>query len=508
MSSTVPRKRHPLRALWIGLFLILAITLTAGVLWARRRFVPVSYEASRYKETADILSNPWQGFYQLCGYYLKDENGNLESGIASHMAASRGDALVLIQINLGNYRSAPLSDKALQQLDTILSSWSGTDTGLILRFLYDWDGKGLESEPESIDLIKEHMSQVAPIVNRYAEHIYILQGIFVGNWGEMNNSAYLGHEAMTGLMNHLADLTDPSIFLSVRTPAQWRTIVDAADLPDPFPAFDGSLVSRLGLYNDGMLGSVTDTGTYGDTSRSGSDTPGDKGTREEELAFQEGLCRYVPNGGEVIIENPYNDLEAAIADLSQMHVSYLNKNYDPKVLDKWKDSVYTGDGCFYGCSGFDYIRAHLGYRYVLRDSSLAFDTWRDDTASLSLTLENVGFASSLKALTLWVTVQDCATGELHAFPLADDLRFLSGGSAMTCHLDLPVRSIPAGTYDLYLSLQDVQTRQTVLLGNSGLTEYGYPLGQLVIGADSPGIADLTDFLRTRWQSVSPHRPAA
>ena len=37
--------------------------------------------------------------------------------------------------------------------------------------------------------------------------------------------------------------------------------------------------------------------------------------RMEELAFQEKLCSRVPNGGEVIIDNEYNDLECAIADL-------------------------------------------------------------------------------------------------------------------------------------------------------------------------------------------------
>ena len=48
--------------------------------------------------------------------------------------------------------------------------------------------------------------------------------------------------------------------------------------------------------------------------------------REEELAFQDVLCSSVPSGGEVIVDNPYNDLENAIADLKTMHVSYLNED--------------------------------------------------------------------------------------------------------------------------------------------------------------------------------------
>ena len=46
------------------------------------------------------------------------------------------------------------------------------------------------------------------------------------------------------------------------------------------------------------------------------------------LIFQEKLCQYVPNGGEVTVDNEYNDLDNAITDLSQMHVSYLNSEHD------------------------------------------------------------------------------------------------------------------------------------------------------------------------------------
>lgn len=484
MNAASPRKKHSLRILCLSIILSMAVIILLFCLWLRKQYVPVSYESFSYKETSDILSNPWQGFYQLCGYCLSDDNDNLEASIASHIAASREDALALVQINLKNYNSGPLSEEALKQLTTILASWSRTDTRLILRFLYDWDGKGLENEPKTIEQIQEHMTQVAPIVNQYADYIYILQGIFVGNCGEMNNSAFLSREDMTQLMTHFAGLTDPDIFLSVRTPSHWRIITDTVDLPDPFPAFDGSLTARLGLYNDGMLGSLNDTGTYGDTSRSISDDPGAKRPREEELSFQETLCRYVPNGGEVILENPCNDLPNAIADLSQIHVSYLNRYHDLAVLDKWKASTYTGDGCFHGCSGYDYISAHLGYRYVLSSSSLQFNTWTDEKAALSFTLENKGFASCLKPLELRVTLHGLTTDETHSYPLSEDLRFLQSGSAMSCSLNLPVRDLAPETYALYLNIKDVTTGQTILLGSNGQTKYGYSIGQLSIGKDS------------------------
>ena len=96
----------------------------------------------------------------------------------------------------------------------------------------------------------------------------------------------------------------------------------------------------------------------------------DAWTREDELAFQNDLCRYVPNGGEVIIDNVYNDFDNAVKDLSQMHVSYLNSDYDSTVLNKWKETIVNGtDDVWNGMSGYDYIKRHLGYRYVLDSSS-------------------------------------------------------------------------------------------------------------------------------------------
>ena len=119
-----------------------------------------------------------------------------------------------------------------------------------------------------------------------------------------------------------------------------------------------------------MLGTANDTGTYGDTAAS-ADTYRSAWVREDELSFQNELCNFVPNGGEVTLDNPLNDLAHAIQDLSRMHVSYLNSEHDPAVLDKWKAAAYKDKASvFNGLSGYDYIERHLGYRYVIQDTAL------------------------------------------------------------------------------------------------------------------------------------------
>ena len=138
-------------------------------------------------------------------------------------------------------------------------------------------------------------------------------------------------------MEELDQHISSDIYLAVRTPGQLRGILRNRNPLSSTEADNGTLQSRLSLFNDGMLGSVYDLGTYDDTPLQSDSRLEEEGTRSEELLFQYKLCQYVPNGGEVTVDNEYNDLDNAITDLSQMHVSYLNSEHDAAVLNKWKN---------------------------------------------------------------------------------------------------------------------------------------------------------------------------
>ena len=71
----------------------------------------------------------------------------------------------------------------LAKLILFLSAWTKTGSQLILRFLYDWDGQNLESEPTELSQILTHMEQVGPIVNKYA-HLSTLSREFLLETGE------------------------------------------------------------------------------------------------------------------------------------------------------------------------------------------------------------------------------------------------------------------------------------------------------------------------------------
>ena len=356
------------------IYIILLILVVFGIgIMVYARFRTPSFEAAEQSESTDAVSNPYCGFYHLYGYQLSEEGDKPAKKWASSVLANDDNRIVLLQINLVNYKDKAISDSALAQLDSIITSFAAANKQIILRFLYDWNGNALQSEPSSIEQVSSHMDDVAPVVNAHKDAVFLLQGIFTGNCGEMNQTHYGSNDDIRSLIKELSSVISPEIYLSVRTPAQLRTILGTSSPFANASPYDGSLYARLGLFNDGMFGNEFDCGTYDDTPLADTSDITQKGTRKEEIAFQSNLCSYVPNGGEAVLANPYNDLAKAIPDLYDMRVSYLSCDHEASVLNKWKNTAYSGeDTVFSGVSGYDYIRAHLGYRYVLTGTQVSF----------------------------------------------------------------------------------------------------------------------------------------
>lgn len=465
-------------SLWILGSLLLGVIL---VRLLRSCFNRITWTAESFSESTEPLSNPYQGFYHIIRYTLSDDA--LSSHSCYAQVASYTAPLALLEINLKHFRESTISEAGLAQLNDILTAWSQSPahTKLILRFLYDWDGLALAAEPSSLQRILIHMDQISPLVNRHCDTVYLMQGIFIGNWGEMHHSRFSDDASVKTLIQHLHSIIAPSIFLSVRTPAQWRMIHDVYDLPAKFPAFGAkaSLMGRLGLFNDGILGSQSDLGTYGNTARRNAASPSERYTRADELAFQNALCSYVPNGGEVIYHPVLSSLETSASVLRAMHISYLNADYDSRVLEKWRAAVWTGDDSFHGCDGYRYIEAHLGYRYLIRACKIKKGGWFKLKLTLTLTMQNNGFSSTLKPFQAAIVLKHTQTGACTRVPFHMDLRKLGSGQKQSFSMKLPVNTLEHGSYQLYISINDEASGQMILLGNkSKAAAHGYLLGQL------------------------------
>lgn len=428
-------------------------------------FASYKYQSDKstryYQESIRELNNPYTGWYRIFQYLLSDTN---PPDLSGPFSPGEGSQLVLVEINLKEYRDRPVSETGLWQLDRILSLWQDAGCQIILRFLYDWEGKALETEPRSRQQVLEHMSQTAEVVNRYSRSVFLMQGIFVGNYGEMHGTLHMEDDGCARLVSHLASVIDPDIFLSVRTPSQLRSIVGDSLPLNKKQAYTGSLPSRLGLFNDGLLGSSTDLGTYQSVA-----------DRADEIAFQKEHCLYVPNGGEVVLDNPYNDLTPAIDDLSAMHVSYLNRDYDAAVLQKWKASTYEGeDELWQGVNGYDYISCHLGYRYVLRSSKYTA-LWPRGNVEISLSLENTGFSSGYRPFDVELIAAD-ANGNSISTMIRTDTRLWAPGEVIHLQASLSGRLQNSAGRHIYLKITDPATGNEIMLANDiQHTDAGYLL---------------------------------
>lgn len=243
-------------------------------------------EAAVFEESARPLHNPNRGFYRLYAFQITDSAVDYAAQVDSLYSQDQDTTLALIEINLLEYRAGEISRAGLENIDALFRALSNGGKRLIVRFLYDWESNNLHTEPEELDVILRHMEQLKDILRRYSDDIFILQGLFIGDWGEMHHTRYESAQDLRRLAQKLAEAS--GAYLAVRTPAQWRLATqDGAD---------AALAARLGLFNDGILGSETDLGTY-DMASQGEQ----RRSRTEELAFQEELCRSVPNGGEVVV---------------------------------------------------------------------------------------------------------------------------------------------------------------------------------------------------------------
>lgn len=480
------RKKAGKRKILLGAAVLLGVIVLAVFLGCQHYFKMrghgnITCQVGSFEESDRKLNNPNCGFYYIHGFWITDEVADYKENVSNRFAEDKDTTLAMIQINLQNYRDREISEQGLLNIEALFTELEQIDKNLILRFLYDWDGENAEKEPEDLKIILKHMEQVAPIVNRHKAQIYTMQGLFIGNWGEMNGTKYTSVSDLKTLTNKLVEVLDEDIYLAVRMPMFWRQITDIADLTQDLARSDIGL--RLGLYNDGIMGNEQDYGTYGTKSRQ---EQGDLSywNREEELAFQKILCEKVPNGGEVIVDNSYNDLENAISSLKTMHISYLNRDYDRNVLNKWAAETISQEGCFDGMDGLSYVERHLGYRFLVDHVAVDY-SFKEDEISVTADIKNVGFSPIYKAAKAELVVYHHNTGTWESYSMEGDLRALSGGNDSqqieTFSQKINLTGEEPGQIDLYVKISDVQTGQQILLANEQeAVDLGYKIGTLEV----------------------------
>lgn len=344
------------------------------------------FEASELKEYTGFIKNPARGWYQIHTFRIEDEPdlGELEWCI------DRNDALAMIVIDIGSSRDRDLNDVESARIRKILSFFADYKYDVILRVVYDHEGKALEREPFFFAQVRSHMEQIGGLIGEFDNTLFVYQGFLIGNWGEMHSSKFLSEDQMEELAEILRRRKGNRTFLAVRKPMHWRMLHRKSEQLDRAPE------DKMGLFDDGIFGSEGNLGTFGDRpeAEAGWTNPW---VREDELAFEEKICRDAPNGGEVVSGGDYTDrlnVDDFILTLRRMHVTYLNRLHDMKLIDRWKQTKMSVTGAWKGRSVYDYIGAHLGYRFFIRKVNVVSGGgYNANLCRIDIEIENRGFAN-------------------------------------------------------------------------------------------------------------------
>lgn len=390
----------------------------------------ITFEKLFGKESTDYDGNPSKGWYGLYPFVISEEPDfdNLVWSLAD------GDVIALVRIDIGRRQpgvgtGTPFTDAELDRADRILTWFEKHSREVILRITYDTEGKGMEHEPSLIKNVAGHMRQLGPVIAAHADNIIVHQGIFVGSWGEMHDSKFLSENAVCELYETLVSACGNKVRIAVRTPMQHRFIMKYltrymgtgnADT-DTDNAYMDTDILRPALYNDAILSSEDDMCTYA-------------GGRTVWADYQDEVCTYAACGGETIHDNPLNDYDNAVKELANMHITYLNRQYDMAVLDKWRSN-----------NGYDYIGTHLGYRFVVTDTAVSPDT--EDTGGktqagggsiyINVRIANRGFACVYDRVRLLAEFRGKDGGCISRAEVMSDMSRIKPGDECTAVIRLP-----------------------------------------------------------------------
>lgn len=436
-------------------------------------------------EKAEALNNPYCGLYSIFRFYAENEMVLQEEIEIEEVPVEPGQQICLVEINLVHFNERELSEIALENIRRIFRHFSSLEKQMIVRFVYDWEGKGVLSEPKDITVILNHMSQLCPLLKEYTGYIYILQGLFIGSWGEMHNSRYLSERHITRLARQLYECAGERTQIALRCPYLWRMVFKTYYPLDRAEAFTDIQKARFSLFNDGIMASETDFGTYGNVGMKDSKSYSEKWVRKDELEFQNQLCQYVSNGGEVINECAWNDVAPAMEALREMRISYLHSQYDEKVLDKWK---YVKSGVsnllWKEKSAFEYIAAHLGYRFTIEDAGLSLAADKSGKLRAAVRLSNLGFAPCYHKFIVKFVIRSASFAEIHEYAVDTDTRMWMPNEKVELEALIPLTDLEQRYYILCFGIYDPRTQRPIQIANtfSAADHMGnYSLGNFGVG---------------------------
>ncbi len=393
-------------------------------------------------------------------------------------------------------KDRPISGEMLADVRRYLEETRENGGSLIIRLGYTWsDAAGCE--PSDFDMLLGHVGALCGVMKDFDDVIVAVEAGITGPWAEMHSSDYNRAEYMNRILATYCDNLPEDISILVRSPgyickmAGTNTVGTLAMLP-----FTDRRLRRLGMYNDGYLGTWWDYGTWA----------GDF-TRERGCQMLRTFDEH-PYGGELAYVNRQfigrnfslfePDKWNLVKDFYDTHLNYLRNVGDlrhtlTKFLhdelsygrDKYAFEGMPDLGEYEGCDMQKFVFDHMGYRFVVRDARLPASTAPGARTQIKLKVENTGFGKLLlKSRCQAVLVGEDGVAHVAAADVGGGgFSSIKGGGSADLDLSfLAPRDLAAGRTRLYLRLfaplkdeavDTAKPRRPVRLANEGMWDEAF-----------------------------------
>jgi len=394
-------------------------------------FEPVEPTVVNYTPDNSKFANPERGFSKYTECNLGTGTGSLNELTLKQYRVNDNITLIYRIVYLKNFKSAPLSDIALADLDEDFETMRNAGIKCLLRFAYSSN----ETEPDApFSIISQHLDQLKPYLEKNADVIAVMQAGFIGAWGEgyYSSSGLNSSGGRYQVYNKILKALPVNRMLEVRTPSYKREYIQRSTNITPVEAFTALDVARIGFHNDCFLASSNDYGTYDNVT--------------VDKAYLNKECLFVPIGGETCPPSGVEPADGAKAQAEMRYLrwSHLNQDYYRGVNDLWKIDF-----------SMDNIIRELGYRLQLLAGEYTAEVGQGGSFHARIILKNLGYAPLYNPRSVELVLKNTVSAEAYKVNLGIDPRLWK--PTLESEIDTVVgipNDMPAGEYELFLNLPD------------------------------------------------------
>ena len=406
---------------------------------------PADGESQEYKdlthtafvESEEVFPNPERGYYFVDDFYTPTDAPINANSLKVNRKMNR--TVSYQGYYLTDYMESDIAPEYLDMMRANMQAMRDGGTKCVIRFAYKTDmyetGHPWDASPE---WVARHIEQVKPVLQEYSDVIMCYQAGYVGVWGEWYYTDHFvsgpstpeEHALRKEVVDAMLKALPSDRQVALRTPmfARMMYAQDYTDTLTLATAHNGSDRSRLAAFNDCFGASSNDQGTF-----SGA----------ESREFWKKNTRYVFMGGETCAISKYCECDASLKDMEDYHWTYLNSEYNTKVISRWRKN-----GCY------DEIERRLGYRLALADVYQTPEPVPGTDYRIVLKISNTGFSAPINPRAVELVLVD-GNGEKTVYELNDaDPRFWFAGETVTLDKIIKLPADAIGECRLYLNLPD------------------------------------------------------